>query len=82
MIAAFLPLPPKPHIDVLEHHNNSHLDPRYEASRIMLTLDEVRYNSARWWRNLNRGMSVFGLLLISAAIALIVVGVRQQWGAN
>jgi hypothetical protein len=42
-------------------------------------LDETRYESARWWRNLNRVMSVVGLLIIGAIIALVVVGVRQGW---
>lgn len=79
MIAAFLPLPPKPQLEMAEHHSTRHMDLRYESSHQLLTIDEVRYNSARWWRNLNRGMSVLGVLLIGAAIALIVVGVKQQW---
>lgn len=81
MLAAFLPLPPKSPLDMVEYHTTSHLDLNHDPSRVVLTLDEVRYNSARWWRNLNRGMSIFGLILIGAAIALIVLGVKQQWGA-
>lgn len=80
MLAAFLPLPPKPHVDMVEHHDTSHSNFGYDPSRIVLVVDEARYNSARWWRNLNRGMSIVGLILIGAAIALIVVGVKQQWG--
>jgi hypothetical protein len=42
--------------------------------------DEMRYQSAKWWRTLNRVMSVFGLLILGAVAALVVVGVRQGWG--
>lgn len=82
MIAAFLPLPPQPQLDMIEqNHSTRHLDPRRQKSQPMLTIDELRYNSARWWRNLNRGMSIVGLLMLGAIIALIIVGVKQQWGS-
>lgn len=82
MSAAFLPLPPKPQIEMVQqHHSTSHLDLRHQPSQSMLTMDEVRYNSTRWWRNLNRGMSIVGLLVLGAIIALIVVGTKQQWGS-
>lgn len=62
--------------------STSHLDLQLEAARQAQRADETRYNSALWWRNLNRGMSIVGLLVIGAAIALIVVGVRQKWGSS
>ena len=81
MVAAFLPLPAKPVLAMMEqqhNHSTSHLnsgsEPRFQS------LDEAQYNSARWWRNLNRVMSIVGLLVIGAIIALVVVGVKQQWG--
>lgn len=82
MVAAFLPLPPKPQLDMVEHHDStSHIDLRTaHPHRVVFSLDEIRYHSARWWRNLNRGMSIFGILLIGAVVALVVVGVKQQWG--
>lgn len=80
MVAAFLPLPPRAQAEMAEDANIGHSSLGHDPSRVMLTLDEVRYNSARWWRNLNRGMSVVGLILIGAAVALIIVGVQQQWG--
>lgn len=80
MIAAFLPLPPIHQLDMVERlQSTSHLDLHLEASRQAHGIQEARYNSAKWWRNLNRVMSIIGLLLIGAAIALIVVGVRQKW---
>lgn len=81
MVAAFLPLPLRPQIEMTEDRNAGNLTSGPKSQRIFTTLEEARYNSARWWRNLNRGMSVFGLLLLGAAIALIVVGVEQQWRA-
>ena len=32
-------------------------------------IDEARYENARWWRNLNRVMSVIGALLIAAIVS-------------
>jgi hypothetical protein len=31
-------------------------------------IDEAKYENARWWRNLNRIMSVIGALLIAAIV--------------
>lgn len=62
-----------------ERHGTSHFDMQHDPSYRMMIIDEARYHSARWWRNLNRGMSVVGILVIGAVIALIVLGVRQQW---
>lgn len=36
-------------------------------------VDEARYENARWWRNINRVMSGFGVLIIVAIIALVAV---------
>lgn len=44
------------------------------------SIDDTKFQNARWWRNLNRVMSVVGLLLLGTIIALIVVGTRQGWG--
>ncbi|KAL2271684.1 hypothetical protein VTJ83DRAFT_1055 [Remersonia thermophila] len=90
MIAAFLPLPHNPNSpksveegaaaedsekDSPIHQRTS----RHQRNRTR-AMDETRYESARWWRNLNRAMSVVGLLLIGAVVALAVVGARQGWG--
>jgi len=34
-------------------------------------MDEARYESARWWRNLNRWMSLVGLLIIAAVVSIL-----------
>lgn len=85
MVAAFLPLPDKPVKPMIEQPTaNNGATPRNlssESVHDLQSLDEIRYRSARWWRNLNRVMSVVGVLVIGAIVALVVVGVREQWGS-
>ena len=33
-----------------------------------------RWDNGRWWRNVNRGMSVVALMIIGGVIALAIVG--------
>ncbi|KAI1304294.1 hypothetical protein F5Y03DRAFT_174587 [Xylaria venustula] len=86
MIAALLPLPPNPRLDMEElGKSTTRLRTPDESepepfSRRVAPVDDTRYQSARWWRNLNRCMSVIGLLILGAIAALIVVGVKQRWG--
>ncbi|KAI1074074.1 hypothetical protein F5B20DRAFT_470042 [Whalleya microplaca] len=86
MIAAFLPLPPKPIVLMVERDQSttelgisSQSDPEPIHQRAA-PVDDSRYQSARWWRNLNRFMSIIGLLILGAVAALAVIGVRQNWG--
>ncbi|CAG9944541.1 unnamed protein product [Clonostachys rosea f. rosea IK726] len=83
IVAAFLPLPPKPVLEMTQqqHNSTSHLDFTHgnDSSQAIHSANETRYNTARWWRNLNRVMAIVGLLVIGAVIALIIVGVKQQW---
>lgn len=87
MVASFLPLPPKPVTEMFERDGSAtglgigaqqaeNLDQR------VAPIDDTRYQNARWWRNLNRVMSIVGLLIIGAIIALVVVGTRQGWGQS
>ncbi len=79
MVAAFLPIPPKP----TNHKFEADLESTHPAFRQQQHIvNETRYESARWWRNLNRVMSVVGLLIIGAVVALAVVGVQQGWGQH
>ncbi|KAJ9150733.1 Serine-rich protein [Pleurostoma richardsiae] len=73
MTAAVLPLPPNPHLALLETDTSHKLEYRFGPS------DDIHYQSARWWRTLNRCMSVVGLLIIGAIVALVVVSVREGW---
>ncbi|KAI2630606.1 hypothetical protein GGR54DRAFT_161697 [Hypoxylon sp. NC1633] len=83
MIAAFLPLPPKPMLamderdrSTTEFHASEH---RKSSYRGHVLVDDSRYQSARWWRNINRFMAIAGLLILGAVAALVVIGVRQRW---
>jgi hypothetical protein len=79
MIAALLPLPPNPRAEMVER-STSNFDLRADYPRRVGAIDETQYDSALWWRSLNRCMSVVGLLVIGAVVALVVVGIRQGWG--
>ena len=82
MVAALLPLPPMPKPEMAEQlqSSTSNVDLSEQMSpQYMQAIDQIRYNSARWWRNLNRIMSVVGLLIIGAVVALVVLGVQRRW---
>ncbi|KAJ9165453.1 Serine-rich protein [Coniochaeta hoffmannii] len=79
MIAALLPLPTNPKYQMEEQNRNSGRFGHVNYEHQFRVFDETRYESAKWWRNLNRIMSVVGLLIIGAIVALAVVGVRQGW---
>jgi hypothetical protein len=81
MIAALLPLPPNPRLQMMEReeHNGHNRFRPADFTYQLRAIDETRYESARWWRNLNRFMSFVGLVIIAAIIALVVVGIKQGW---
>ncbi|KAK4199050.1 hypothetical protein QBC40DRAFT_87132 [Triangularia verruculosa] len=74
MIAAVLPLPKRYTLE----KESAQKQPEYSYQP--QAADERRCETVRWWRNLNRIMSVVGLLIIGAVVALAVVGVKQGWG--
>lgn len=82
MIASFLPLPPRSTLDMVERGYSTTQfripetpEPLAKQTR---AVDKKRFLSARWWRNLNRIMSVVGLLVIGAIIALSIIGYWQN----
>src|SRR6187402_3905993 len=100
MVAAFLPLPASPMLNMRERDNStSNLDSSNDTpndyTRQFGPMDEARYESAKWWRRLNRWMSLVGILVIvavvgiglppldsaanSSQVVLVVVGIRQGW---
>ncbi|KUJ11788.1 uncharacterized protein LY89DRAFT_234471 [Mollisia scopiformis] len=84
MIAALLPLPPSPMRDMRERDNStSNLDSSNDVpndyARQFGPMDEVRYESAKWWRGLNRWMSILGLLVIVAVVVLVIISIREGW---
>ncbi|KAH6715288.1 hypothetical protein BKA61DRAFT_574750 [Leptodontidium sp. MPI-SDFR-AT-0119] len=90
MIAAILPLPPRPIRNMSERDNSrSNLDSSHDReaqhetpndyTRQFGPMDEARYESAKWWRRLNRYMSFVGVLILAAIAVLVVVGINQGW---
>lgn len=74
MIASFLPLPMNPMSEMRKHDNStSILDDANEVSndfaRHLSPIDEARYLSARWWRGVNRCMSLVGVLIIVVVVS-------------
>lgn len=84
MIGALLPLPkPSPLAMIQRDSSYSDLGIRtqsHEYERHIESVDELRYENARWWRMLNRCMSVIGLLVLGAVAGLVVATVKEGWG--
>ena len=72
-VAAFLPLPPKPRLQMDEISRIP--TPNLEAQMIqqMDIADDVRYENARWWRNLNRLMCPVGFVVLVIVITLAAI---------
>lgn len=83
IIAACLPVPssPKPDVEKGDGSANQHDTQASAVHRRSAVAEMPHHEGARWWRRLNRYMSIIGLLVIGAVIALVVVGVRQRWGS-
>ena len=84
MIAAVLPLPRNPMKEMRERDNStSNLDESNEGpndyTRQFGPMDEARYESAKWWRNLNRWMSLVGFLIIAAVVSSQLILVKIVW---
>jgi hypothetical protein len=87
MIASLLPLPPNPMAEMRERdaeNSTSNLDSSNDFSNDFVRqfgpTDEIRFESAKWWRNLNRWMSLVGLLII-AAVVLARVYIKLEYGS-
>jgi hypothetical protein len=78
MIAALLPLPPNPVLDMRERdHSTSNLDSSNDVSNDYAhqfrPMDEARYESSKWWRALNRWMSFVGILILTAVVSTCAI---------
>lgn len=82
MIASFLPLPSVTSTELRENiHSTSHLDLE-QGTNIKKEVDEVRASyrdREKWWRMINRYMSIIGVFMIGAVVALTITGTQQQW---
>ena len=70
-VASVLPLPPKPQPNSKEPERRlSRLELARDLEKTLGFAGEARYENARWWRNLNRGMSVLGLIILIAIVSI------------
>ncbi|MCJ1286545.1 hypothetical protein MMC26_005891 [Xylographa opegraphella] len=76
MIAAFLPLPRPPQATPPASPNGPNI--AHDIEKALGPFDQARYENARYWRIMNRFMSVIGILIIVAIIILAVVGSRRS----
>lgn len=71
-LASFLPLPPRPEISSVKGQNNGRQAQVVEDIEKRLgPIDEARYENARWWRNINRIMSLIGIVIVVAVVSYI-----------
>ncbi|KAG9241782.1 hypothetical protein BJ878DRAFT_210521 [Calycina marina] len=81
MIASLLPLPKRQLRDMEERDHDTHSsnDRVNHYARQFRPMDDARFESARWWRKLNRIMSIPGVLIIAAVVVLVVVAMKENW---
>lgn len=88
--AAVLPLPTRPRLQAPEMRESGVGEwdtetaeeeggARLEAAADLFNVEEVRkYQKARWWRALNRGMSVVGLCVVAAVVSLFPLAFKSH----
>jgi hypothetical protein len=76
LIAAFLPLPAKPVHPGSKEAKRPLTDVERAFDHRFGPIDEIRYENARWWRQLNRSMAVVGVVILATVITLAVVATR------
>ncbi|KAJ5628412.1 hypothetical protein N7490_010640 [Penicillium lividum] len=72
IIAAFIPLPPKPKMAPEMIESDDDVEMALESQ--LMGLQQRRYNNTRWWRNLNRWMISLGVVIIVIVITLAAIG--------
>ncbi|QIX02051.1 hypothetical protein AMS68_007568 [Peltaster fructicola] len=83
MIGAFMPLPPRPGNgsdpekgSVLDDNLDAAIQQHAAGEAAERWREEKAWRQGLWWRNVNRVMSVVGLFIIGAVIAIAVVATR------
>ena len=71
MFAAFLALPDKPPILSDDPETRPRSQSIHELNEAFNQQDVRRYQKARWWRVLNRAMSVVGTFVIAAIVCCL-----------
>ncbi|KAG6017701.1 hypothetical protein E4U43_000379 [Claviceps pusilla] len=80
MVASFLPLPSRNGMEFREKaFSTSHVDLEQgiNVQKKIEVMASYR-DREKWWRTLNRYMSIIGVFVIGAVLALTITGTRQQ----
>ena len=72
-IASFLPLPPKPNLDMEQVSRIPTPNVEARLQQKMDIADDIRYENARWWKGLNRLMCAVGTVVIVLVVTLAVI---------
>lgn len=74
IVGALLPVP-KDDADLVNEY------PIRQQSGHSRTLQNTKalHEHIKWWRNLNRVMSIVGMLVICVFVILLVLGIKQPW---
>lgn len=72
-VAAFLPLPPKPSLQMDEINRIPTPNLEAQLQQQIDVQEDIRYENARWWRILNRFMCLLGICVIAIVVTLAVI---------
>lgn len=78
-MAAFLPLPHNPQATLPTHKDGEPVtsaDIEKALDRDVGPIDEIQYENARWWRNVNRMMCLVGVTIIAVLVRLTTSGLN------
>lgn len=67
IVAGLLPLPPNP--KAVEVQSDEELSAR-DLERNLRPVEENHYQNAKWWRDLNRWMSVIGFIILAIIVSV------------
>lgn len=70
MIASFLPLPPRPAAGQGKPTGTPDIEQAMDDDPG--PTGEARYQNARWWRNVNRIMSIVGVILLATIVSYLL----------
>jgi len=87
-VGAFLPLPQRPtsfseidqrHTSDIGEREKMDVIAKLKLERQIKGAEELKWQNARWWRNLNRWMCMVGVMVIVVVIVLAVLGTKGHW---
>lgn len=78
ILASLIPLPPAPVLTPPVTPTSPNV--AHDLEKAVGSIDQARYENARWWRNINRIMAVVGILIIAAIVRFRSLILRLDQG--